>query len=93
MSEPMDVDVPPAPVPSAKPVNAMAALMAGAKAKGKEKASSEADAAAAAAAAKEGLPWVEKYRPETLEDVVSHQDITATRKCDQVGPSTTVGRN
>ncbi|TFK29692.1 DNA replication factor [Coprinopsis marcescibilis] len=24
------------------------------------------------------LPWVEKYRPVTLDDVVSHQDITST---------------
>ena len=24
------------------------------------------------------LPWVEKYRPKDLEDVVSHQDIIAT---------------
>ncbi|CCO31836.1 Replication factor C subunit 3 Short=Replication factor C3 [Rhizoctonia solani AG-1 IB] len=24
------------------------------------------------------LPWVEKYRPVTLSDVVSHQDITST---------------
>ncbi|KAJ2919482.1 hypothetical protein MD484_g867, partial [Candolleomyces efflorescens] len=26
----------------------------------------------------DNLPWVEKYRPVTLDDVVSHQDITAT---------------
>ncbi|KAL5531629.1 RFC3 [Sanghuangporus baumii] len=26
----------------------------------------------------ENLPWVEKYRPVTLEDVVSHKDITST---------------
>ncbi|KAI0738525.1 P-loop containing nucleoside triphosphate hydrolase protein [Daedaleopsis nitida] len=26
----------------------------------------------------ENLPWVEKYRPESLDDVVSHQDITST---------------
>lgn len=25
-----------------------------------------------------GLPWVEKYRPDTLDDVVSHKDITGT---------------
>ena len=24
------------------------------------------------------LPWVEKYRPATLEDLVSHKDITST---------------
>jgi len=26
----------------------------------------------------ENLPWVEKYRPVTLDDVVSHKDITGT---------------
>ncbi|KAH7921289.1 P-loop containing nucleoside triphosphate hydrolase protein [Leucogyrophana mollusca] len=26
----------------------------------------------------ENLPWVEKYRPVTLDDVVSHKDITTT---------------
>jgi replication factor C subunit 3/5 len=26
----------------------------------------------------DNLPWVEKYRPVTLDDVVSHQDITST---------------
>jgi hypothetical protein len=25
-----------------------------------------------------GLPWVEKYRPQTLGDVVAQQDITQT---------------
>lgn len=30
--------------------------------------------------AREGMPWVEKYRPDTLADVVSHQDITGTSK-------------
>jgi replication factor C subunit 3/5 len=24
------------------------------------------------------LPWIEKYRPETLEDVISHGDIMST---------------
>ncbi|KAK1925917.1 putative DNA replication factor [Papiliotrema laurentii] len=70
----MDID------PPAQPANAMAALMAGAKGKAKadnaqalltEKERQEAEA-------REGLPWVEKYRPVTLDDVVSHQDITAT---------------
>lgn len=28
------------------------------------------------------LPWVEKYRPANLEDVVSHKDIISTRKID-----------
>ncbi|EPT02994.1 hypothetical protein FOMPIDRAFT_1116968 [Fomitopsis schrenkii] len=27
---------------------------------------------------KDNLPWVEKYRPVTLDDVVSHKDITGT---------------
>jgi hypothetical protein len=26
----------------------------------------------------EVLPWVEKYRPATLDDVVAHQDIIST---------------
>jgi replication factor C subunit 3/5 len=28
--------------------------------------------------AEDSLPWVEKYRPDTLEDVQGHQDILAT---------------
>ena len=28
----------------------------------------------------DNLPWVEKYRPQTLDEVVSHQDITSTSK-------------
>ncbi len=28
----------------------------------------------------ENLPWVEKYRPKDLEDLVSHQDIISTIK-------------
>ncbi|KAL9576973.1 MAG: hypothetical protein Q9212_006676 [Teloschistes hypoglaucus] len=28
--------------------------------------------------AEDSLPWVEKYRPETLDDVSGHQDILAT---------------
>ncbi|KAG0053409.1 hypothetical protein BGZ83_001175 [Gryganskiella cystojenkinii] len=30
------------------------------------------------AASDETLPWVEKYRPVTLDDLVSHKDITST---------------
>lgn len=29
------------------------------------------------------LPWVEKYRPKNLDDVVSHQDIIGTSRCPQ----------
>ncbi|KAI9710451.1 MAG: hypothetical protein M1812_007419 [Candelaria pacifica] len=29
-------------------------------------------------AAEDSLPWVEKYRPDTLDDVSGHQDILAT---------------
>lgn len=28
----------------------------------------------------DNLPWVEKYRPKTLDDLVSHEDITSTSK-------------
>jgi replication factor C subunit 3/5 len=28
--------------------------------------------------AEDSLPWVEKYRPDTLDDVQGHQDILAT---------------
>ncbi|RSH90761.1 hypothetical protein EHS25_009936 [Saitozyma podzolica] len=52
------------PASSAAPANAMAALMAAAKDKGKGKASEDGG--------------VEKYRPNTLDDVVSHKDITTT---------------
>jgi len=41
--------------------------------KGKRKATDQD-----AAFADDNLPWVEKYRPVTLDDVVSHQDITST---------------
>lgn len=30
------------------------------------------------------LPWVEKYRPKDIEDVVSHQDIIATSASSKV---------
>ncbi|SPO47495.1 probable RFC3 - DNA replication factor C, 40 kDa subunit [Moesziomyces antarcticus] len=43
--------------------------------KGKGKAT---DATSAAAADQDLLPWVEKYRPVTLDDLVSHKDITST---------------
>ena len=28
----------------------------------------------------DALPWVEKYRPVTMDDVVSHKDILTTSK-------------
>ena len=28
----------------------------------------------------ENLPWVEKYRPKKLEDLISHEDILTTIK-------------
>lgn len=31
-----------------------------------------------AAPVKFGLPWVEKYRPNQLSDLISHQDIICT---------------
>ena len=27
------------------------------------------------------LPWVEKYRPQTLDQVLSHDEVITTRKC------------
>jgi replication factor C subunit 3/5 len=44
------------------------------KGKGKEKASEGEKVEAES----DLLPWVEKYRPATLEDLVSHKDITST---------------
>lgn len=32
------------------------------------------------AAELDNLPWVEKYRPKTLDDLVSHDNITSTSK-------------
>lgn len=60
-----------------------ASTSASSAAKGKGKAA-EAPSDYAAAQSKAGqddgdlLPWVEKYRPVTLDDLVSHKDITAT---------------
>ncbi|UZJ56341.1 hypothetical protein CBS101457_005661 [Exobasidium rhododendri] len=45
------------------------------KGKGKEKATAVGDKAEVDS---DLLPWVEKYRPATLEELVSHKDITAT---------------
>ncbi|CAO1637705.1 unnamed protein product [Sympodiomycopsis kandeliae] len=46
--------------------------------KGKGKASSLAEAQSQQTGNEDLLPWVEKYRPVTLDDLVSHQDITST---------------
>lgn len=45
------------------------------KGKGKEKAGGDEDTTEADS---DLLPWVEKYRPVTLDDLVSHKDITST---------------
>lgn len=29
----------------------------------------------------DGLPWVEKYRPQELKDLVAHEDIISTSIC------------
>jgi len=31
----------------------------------------------------QSLPWVEKYRPNKLQDLVAHEDIVTTRTPDQ----------
>ncbi|KAH9975970.1 P-loop containing nucleoside triphosphate hydrolase protein [Lactifluus volemus] len=46
--------------------------------KGKGKATLNDEFEDGAAARDDTLPWVEKYRPVTLDDVVSHKDITGT---------------
>jgi replication factor C subunit 3/5 len=38
------------------------------------------DAGDAPAVAALATPWVEKYRPETLGDVIAHTDIVSTRE-------------
>jgi len=38
------------------------------------------DAGDAPALAALATPWVEKYRPETLSDVIAHTDIVSTRE-------------
>eukprot|EP01036_Dinobryon_divergens_P036974 gene36974-48252_t len=35
----------------------------------------EMDMAAVAATAKSTLPWVEKYRPKCLDDLIAHEEI------------------
>lgn len=30
-------------------------------------------------ASKKTLPWIEKYRPSTLHDLISHEEIVRTR--------------
>jgi len=59
----------------------MAATSTGGKGKGKEKAPASVTLATggtgAMVASRETLPWVEKYRPQTMAEIVSHQDIVA----------------
>ncbi|CAM9301776.1 unnamed protein product [Phaeothamnion confervicola] len=64
----VDVDAP----------SSSAAAASSGKGKGKVPASS-ADSLArqAALAASQGMPWVEKYRPATLDDLVAHEDIVS----------------
>ncbi|KAF9006113.1 P-loop containing nucleoside triphosphate hydrolase protein [Cyathus striatus] len=56
-------------------VSMMDVLAKPAKGKGKASSQSWQDDAAID---DDSLPWVEKYRPVTLDDVVSHKDITGT---------------
>ncbi|KAL7414788.1 P-loop containing nucleoside triphosphate hydrolase protein [Mrakia frigida] len=60
------------PLPASKPAAPVNSFFAPRNGKGKEK------AAPLPAAQNENLPWVEKYRPVTLDDVVSHKSITTT---------------
>ncbi|EGG08331.1 uncharacterized protein MELLADRAFT_47841 [Melampsora larici-populina 98AG31] len=46
--------------------------------KGKSKATNESIQSETEKSQKDNLPWVEKYRPSTLEEVVSHKDIIYT---------------
>jgi replication factor C subunit 3/5 len=62
----MDDDVDMKPVEEEKSNHAAAA------------AASSAAAAAKAEATKESLPWVEKYRPTALDELISHADIINT---------------
>ncbi|CAO1637055.1 unnamed protein product [Parajaminaea phylloscopi] len=55
-----------------------AATSVGSRDKGKGKASDLAAAQSQVADGEDLLPWVEKYRPATLDDLVSHKDITTT---------------
>ena len=38
----------------------------------------------------QGLPWVEKYRPSTLEDVVSQDNIVQTREMHTINEASLV---
>lgn len=87
----MDID-PPAQSSAPNAMAALMAGAKG-KAKADAEQAALTDKEAKEAEAREGLPWsvepysileeelisrVEKYRPVTLDDVVSHQDITTT---------------
>lgn len=78
-----DADMVDAPVSTADAAAATASAAAKALAKGKAPAAaaasaSSADALARAAATAASAPWVEKYRPNTLDDVASHGEIIET---------------
>lgn len=62
----------------AQMTDAAPAAASSSSSKGKGKATDIAMAQAAAADSEDLLPWVEKYRPVTLDDLVSHRDITTT---------------
>ncbi|TPX34857.1 hypothetical protein SmJEL517_g02582 [Synchytrium microbalum] len=49
-----------------------------AKFKGKGRAADSTAAAGNGKATEENLPWVEKYRPSTLDELISHKDIIST---------------
>ena len=42
--------------------------------------SSMTDVQIQAAARKEALPWVEKYRPNSLDELIAHEDIISICK-------------
>lgn len=81
------VDAPASTADAAVTAAAAASAAAAAKALAKGKApaaaanaaaASSADALARAAATAASAPWVEKYRPNTLDDVASHGEIIET---------------
>jgi hypothetical protein len=79
-----DADMADAPPASTADVTTTATAAAAAKALAKGKAPANdaaapsADALARAAATAASAPWIEKYRPNTLDDVASHGEIIET---------------